>query len=417
MAAWPSGKAWVCKTLIPRSDSGRRLFCFIATCVWVVVSLWSACVGLWLVCMKHGFDLVKTLRELTEARLNSAAEVALRLLRQYDPDAYIDNFGNVRGYVNSEAGGNGSKDGEPGNTLLLDAHIDEISLIVTYITDEGFLKASRAGGVDCRVLPARTVTVSSTLSATSNGGNHRGVICTLPPHAKPDTKKPLDEDKIYIDCGFPDKAYAEKYVSLGDMVSFDGGFTELPLGGNVSSPVLDDRAGVAAILLCLSLLRERRERGLSHRPVEVLFSNLEELGERGAKIAAYTSRAAETTDNNDSGDGEAISVDVSFADSPGIAAHECGKLGRGVMVGIAPTLDRGMFERLKTCAADSGIPYQVEVMSGKTGTNADVIAETRGGIKTGLLSIPERNMHTPVEVVCLDDIRGTAELLAAYASM
>ncbi len=133
------------------------------------------------------------------------------------------------------------------------------------------------------------------------------------------------------------------------------------------------------------------------------FSTQEELGERGAKIGAYTLDAD-----------IALAVDVSFAMAQGENEKKCGFLGKGPMIGVSPSLSRDVTNELMRAAESSSIPYQTEVMNGLTSTNADRYSVSRGGAETCTVSIPLRNMHTPVEVIDLDDVRLTADLIAAY---
>ena len=137
--------------------------------------------------------------------------------------------------------------------------------------------------------------------------------------------------------------------------------------------------------------------------VLVLFSAQEETGGSGAKVGAFNSQAD-----------EAIACDVSFASAPGVSAEKYVALGSGTMVGYAPSLDYNMSRRLTEIAAAKDIPHTAEVMGGRTGTNGDDIQVSGRGIKTALLSIPIRNMHTAVEVVDLADIENTARLMAEY---
>ena len=110
----------------------------------------------------------------------------------------------------------------------------------------------------------------------------------------------------------------------------------------------------------------------------------------------------------------ALAVDVSFADGFGVPAWKCGRMGAGPMIGTAPALNRAMTARLRELAVREGIPFQLEVMGGRTGTDAEGIAAAGPGVATALVSIPLRNMHTPVETICLDDVEHTARLLAAF---
>ena len=153
------------------------------------------------------------------------------------------------------------------------------------------------------------------------------------------------------------------------------------------------------MIRCAQLLQETT---LSCR-VTVLLSTREEVGSQGAETAAFR----EEPDM-------AIAVDVSFADQPGVPSHKCGKLSEGPMIGVSPVLDKNITETLKRLAKENEIPFQLEVMGGTTGTNADEINVTRGGVPCGLVSIPQRNMHTPAEICDHKDIENVARLLAAF---
>lgn len=277
-----------------------------------------------------------------------------------------------------------------GYHFLLDAHLDEIGLIVTDITDDGFIKFSNCGGIDARPLPAMEVSVWGSEEV-------KGIISTLPPHLQSasDEKKIPKLSELAIDTGLT-KDKLEKLVSLGDRITFKRNFTPL-LNGFVSASCLDDRSGVAAILMCLD---ELKNLGCK---VTVMFSSQEEVGTRGAKIGPY----AKSVD-------EAISVDVSFALTPGCDKSECGELSKGAMIGFSPILDKEISRNLVDAAEKNNIPYQCEIMSGRTGTNADVISISEKGIKTALISIPEKYMHQRVEVVDTADVESVSRLICAY---
>lgn len=312
----------------------------------------------------------------------SASEYAKTLLSEY-LDSEVDAFGNVYGrpkFFDVEK-----------KTILLDAHIDEIGMIVTYITDEGFLKVSNCGGLDNRVLLSQQVEV------LCKGGIIRGFVTSTPPHLeKDDTVVPVIDD-IFIDIGMS-KSQAEAVVCLGDRVLIKNELISLQ-GDVVTSNALDDRAGVATILYALDLLKNKDTK----YNVCAMFSSQEETGERGAKIGAY----------NIAPD-MAIEVDVSFAMTAGDKPDKCGKLGKGPMIGVAPSLSRKMSDELINIAKENEIPYQIEVMNGMTGTNADVIGVTHNGVKTSTISVALKYMHTPVEVVSLADIENTAKLIAKF---
>lgn len=311
---------------------------------------------------------------------NEAAVAASEMLGRFMP-VKTDALGSVTG----------RKEGK-GPHILLDAHLDQIGLIVTAIDDSGFLKFAKCGGADRRVLAAAEVTVHGK-------ENIFGVVTSTPPHlAKPDdAAKALPFDEMAIDIGMK-KEEAQKLVSLGDRVTFNGKYLPL-LGNRVSSPSIDDRAGVAAVLRCLEILDEKG----ADCNLSVMFSVQEETGGSGAQTAAFTAQAD-----------EAIAVDVSFASAPSVSSEKYASLGKGTMIGFAPSLDYKMSRTLESIAKRENIPYQPEVMGGKTGTNCDEIQVSGRGVRTALLSVPLRNMHTACEVCDLEDIENTARLMAEY---
>lgn len=312
----------------------------------------------------------------------NASKTAAELLREYADEVMTDSFGNVMGFIGNRS------NGKP--VLLLEAHIDEIGFIVTYITDDGFIKVGNCGGTDRRTYAAQTVTIHGKKCPV------KGVIATLPPHVSSDTKSAMKTEEIVIDTGYK-KEQLEKLIRLGDVVTVDGSFKSLT-AGQLSGKAIDDRSGVAAILYALHLLKGEE---LSFN-ISILFSAQEETGERGAKIGAYNSGAD-----------MALCTDVSYAYTPGCKKEKCGEMRKGAMIGVSPVLK--ISDRLIKLAQLSEIPYQLEVMNEETGTDADVISVTKGGIPTGLISIPIKYMHTPVEVVTEDDIKSVGMLMACFA--
>ena len=312
-----------------------------------------------------------------------AAEMALAMLKEYCPDAQIIG-GNIIGtFVEKN---------ESLPTLVLDAHIDQVGFVVTYITDEGFIKIGSVGGLDRRLLPAQPVVIHGKRDI-------KGVICSVPPHLTGGSGKVLSFDEIAIDTGMT-KAELEEAVSLGDSITFDVKCRDL-IGSRMTGGALDDRCGVASILYALELLKGA---DLAYN-VTVVFSVQEEVGERGAKTGAFVTAPD-----------IALAVDVSFAYASGEDEEKCGYLGKGPMIGISPSLSREVSDRLIEVSKQNDIPYQIEVMSGMTSTNADQYSVSRGGAKTCTVSIPLRNMHTPVEVIDVKDVELTAKLLAAFIS-
>ena len=275
--------------------------------------------------------------------------------------------------------------------ILIEAHIDQISMVITAIDDNGFLNISPCGGVDCRVLPGSTVLICGKKIIT-------GIVCTTPPHlrAKEDIGFEKTENLI-IDTGLTGKELKD-VVSIGDYVYFDVKPEKL-LDNKITAPGLDNRAGVAVLIRCAQMLESEK----IDCSVTLLFSTQEEINALGAKTAVF-----------DLNPTEAIAVDVSFAKQANNLEERCGELSHGPMIGIAPSLSRKMSNKFIKLAEQNNVPHQIEIMSSLTGTTADSITVSRGGIPCGLLSVPLRYMHTPVEVIDCNDVEFTAKLLSLY---
>jgi len=328
-------------------------------------------------------ETIFTLSETSGASGNEEkiSAVVLGMLRKYAPDAEIKN-GNVIGNYGT------FQENLP--LLVLDAHIDQVGFIVTYITDEGFIKFNQLGGIDRRLLPAQPVTIHGKKDI-------KGVICSIPPHLTSGNTEVLKFEDMAIDTGLT-KSELEENIQYGDSITYDVKCRELT-GSRITGKALDDRCGIASILYALELLQDRK---LKYN-VTVIFSAQEELGERGAKIGAFEV-------NPDI----ALAVDVSFAYAIGEDEKKCGYLGKGAMIGISPSLSREISYSLINKAKEKNIPYQIEVMEGMTSTNADRYSVNREGAKTCTVSIPLRNMHTPVEVIDLKDVELTGRLIAEF---
>ena len=273
-------------------------------------------------------------------------------------------------------------------TLMLEAHIDEVGFVVTDVDDKGFLTVKNCGGIDLRALPSRVVTIHGKEKVI-------GVFCATPPHLG-GPKEYDDISALKIDTLLGEKA--KEAISVGDFVTFNTKAASLQ-NGRITGKSLDNRAGV----VCLLNLAERLcDKAL---PFNVVFAltDAEELGCRGAQTATF-----------DISPDEAIVLDVSFADAPDVPGNECGTLGGGAMIGMSPVLDKGISKKLVSVAKDNNLSYQTEVMGGKTGTNGDVVSISKSGVKTGLVSIPLRNMHSDVEIIDVKDIENVCDLLEKY---
>ncbi len=327
-------------------------------------------------------DLKETLFKLSKAdslgSIKEARDLAFDMLSDYCKAEKTDSL-TVIGFLK----------GESDYTLMLDAHIDQIGFIVTNVDDNGFLTLKNAGGIDIRALPSRRVTVHGSKKVTA-------VFCATPPHLSKGDTAYEDIADIKLDTALGSKA--RDIISVGDYVTFASEPKEL-LGSRACGRSFDDRTAVA----CLIAVAERLSKEKLPFNVAFVLSDGEELGLRGIRTASFKIDPQ-----------EAIAVDVSFGDGLGINAEECSPLGSGAMIGMAPTLDGEISKKLISLCDNKKIPYTLEVMGGKTGTNADMISVNKEGVKTGVVSIPLRNMHTDCEVVDLKDMESVCDLICQY---
>lgn len=284
-----------------------------------------------------------------------------------------------------------SMGGDKKKHIMLDAHIDRIGLVVTYINENGFIKAEPVGGIDLRTLPGSAVMIHGRENVT-------GIVCTVPPHLSKGSEE-LSRDKIWLDTGIPADKVSE-LISLGDTAVLRSDFREL-LNGRISVSALDNRSGCAVLIKCAQLLSGKE---LSCR-VSFVFSAQEETGELGAGTSAFTLAPD-----------EAVAVDVGFACQDGVPPEKSGKLGCGAIISISPVLSKIVTDKLIEISKRLSMETDYEVCGGSTGTNADKIAASKGGVRTGCISIPCRNMHTPSETVYIGDMEKIAELLAIYVT-
>lgn len=284
-------------------------------------------------------------------------------------------------------------------TLMLAAHMDEIGLMVTYVSDEGFLSIAAIGGVDAAILPGMRVDVHA------QGGTLRGVVGRKPIHLidADERKNVTPLDKLVIDLGMPAKDVKKK-VRVGDSITIAAGFEQFGRGMAVSR-AFDDKVGVFIACRVMEKLADDPDYGGNF---VAAITVQEEIGTRGAMTSAH----AVMPD-------VALAFDVTHAtDYPGIDKSKHGNIvcGGGPVIARGPNINPVVFERLVKAAEDEGIPYQLEAEPSVTGTDARAIQVTREGIPTGLVSIPLRYMHTPTEVISLDDVSATVRLIARFAS-
>ena len=308
-----------------------------------------------------------------------AAAVAAELLRPLVDEVSIDRMGNVLGVRRSKTPG--------APKLLLDAHLDEIGLIVTGVED-GFLRFRSIGGVDPRMLPGRELVVLTDPPL-------RGLVA-CPAGGDEDKSVPLNE--LYVDVGLSQEE-AERAVPVGTPMVYRAGC--FPLGEEqMCGKSMDDRACFVTLLRAAELLRDRELDVELH----ILGSTREEVSGAGAVVGTW----AVAPDF-------CVAVDVTHGKTPDGPADKTFDLGGGPAIGVGPNMTRWMTERMIAKAREHSIPYQLEIMSGHTGTNGWEMQISREGVATSVLSLPLKYMHTPVETLSLADMEGVAQLLAAFA--
>jgi putative aminopeptidase FrvX len=306
--------------------------------------------------------------------------------------------------VEADVSGNSMATLNPGGAprVMLAGHVDEIGLMITHVDEEGFLYVDGIGGWDPQVLVGQRIRI------LSRDGHVRGVVGKKPIHLiKPEEKEKASKiTDLWVDIGARDRARAlEMGVRVGDCGVIDA--TSLRLGEDlIASRAIDNRIGAFVVLEALRLLSQRRE-GLSAEVTAVATAQ-EEIAYHGggARTSAYRLKPD-----------VAIVVDVTFAtDAPQIEKKEHGERA----LGSGPVLSRGssvhplVVERLVDAAEAEGIPFTLQAAARYTATDADAIHISRSGVPTGVVSVPNRYMHSPNEIVSLKDLDSTASLIAAF---
>jgi putative aminopeptidase FrvX len=340
-------------------------------------------------------ETVALLKRLSEAVGLSGYERPVRVLIKEELGRYADE-------VRADRMGNliALKQGTPPDEtsrrrVMLAAHMDEIGLMVTGV-EEGFLRVAPVGGVDARLLLGQPITVHGSV-----GGRHDlpGVIASVPPHLLPagERDQVVPIEKLFADVGLPPDE-VEKRVAVGDLVSFRQEALELR-GGLLTGKALDNRASVAALAICLELLS-----GMRHTwDVYAVATVQEEVGLTGALTSAFGV-------NPD----VAIAIDVTWADQAGAPRDRTFPMGKGPTIGIGPNFHPALHQALVDTAKTHEIPYHIEPTPGASGTDAWAIQVSRDGVPTALLCIPERYMHSPVEIVAVKDVERTGRLMAHF---
>jgi len=281
---------------------------------------------------------------------------------------------------------------EPRPRILLAAHMDAIGLMVTRITPEGFLYFTEVGGIDPRILPAQPVTVHGKQALP-------GVIAQPPDRMLPSSakSKPVEMSHLFVDTGLL-AGEVSRLVRVGDLISFATLPLDLP-GELVAGHTMDNRASVAAVTACLQELQNSTHAWDVYAVATV--QEEETLG--GALTSPFDIRP-----------NIAIAIDVTFAKGPGVNDFRGSSMGKGVTLGWGPNSHPAVFEGLKAVADRLDLPYEVEIHTRASGTDAMGMQIVAEGIPTMVVSIPLRYMHTPVEVISLKDVYRAGRLLAQY---
>ena len=292
-------------------------------------------------------------------------------ISNFADDIYTDNMGNLIAHKKGI-----------GKRIMFAAHMDEIGIVVTYVDDNGYLRFSDVGGLYTKYLSGRRV-------AFENGTE--GTVFSEPKNDKNALSK------MYIDIGAKNREEAEKFVNVGDMAVFCGNFTEQ--NGVIIGKALDNRAG------CFALI-ESIKRVKSNNDLYFVFTSQEEVGLRGARTAAYRIEpdiaiAVDVTDCGDTPKSDKVAV----------------KMGEGAAIKVmdySVICDSDVRKTLACLSESKGIKHQFEVMT-EGGTDAGVIHFSRGGVKTGGISIPTRYIHSPSEMVSKEDLESVIALVTAFA--
>jgi endoglucanase len=281
--------------------------------------------------------------------------------------------------------------------VLLAGHIDEIGFMVSYIDDNGFLSFQAIGGWDAQVLVGQRVRL------LGRHGEVVGVIGKKPIHIlRPDERDKASKlEDLWIDIGAASRDEAREHVRVGSVGVIDAQPYEFPNGRLVSRSI-DNRIGAYTVLEALRLLAQDRP----HATVAAVATAQEEIGLFGARVAAFSFEPH-----------VAIAVDVTVAtDHPSSNKSQNGdiKLGGGPALARGSAASPVVFQMLLDIAEREGIPYAVDITPRHTGTDADAIHVARGGVATGVVSIPNRYMHSPNEMIQLSDVEHAARLIAAF---
>ncbi len=332
------------------------------------------------------------LKKLVETPSPSGFEQPVQRIVRKELEAVADQIktdihGNVIAVKNPE--------GQP--RIMLAGHCDEIGFMIKYIDEDGFIYFTSIGGVDSQIVSGQRVKIHT------KKGTILGVVGKKPIHVleEEERKKVAKLSEQWIDIGACGKKEAEKIVKVGDPITFSVGIEKLE-GNRVIARGFDDKISIFVICQVLKSLSNLSFSGA----LFVASTVQEEVGLRGARTAAFSV-------NPDIG----VAIDADLAsDFPSMNKKKEGdiKIGKGPVLFKGPNINPKVGEILIQTAEEKNIPYQISGAARITPTDANVIQVNRAGVATGLVSVPVRYLHTPVEVASLDDIENTVELLKEF---
>jgi len=315
--------------------------------------------------------------------------VWLNYVSKWADETYTDAYGNAVAVLN--------KGGSP--RVMLAGHADEIGMTVNFINKDGFIYVRKLGGVDPAIVRAQRVSIHT------KKGPIRGVVGNVAPHLtkQEGERKPPKIEDLFIDIGVSSKREAERLVQIGDPITLVDEF-EFLRGDLAIGRAFDNKIGTFSVAETLRLLSSRK--GELKAEISAVSNIMEEVGLLGARQIAYSLKPD-----------CAVVVDVTHStDYPTINVQQHGD----IRMGKGPTITRGgcnhpeVVGRLEKVAKQEKIKLQFEAMSATSGTDTDVIFWTRGGIPSALVSLPNRYMHSPVEMINLNDLEKIPQLLSAF---
>jgi len=281
--------------------------------------------------------------------------------------------------------------------IMLAGHCDQIGLMVKHIDDRGFVWVDSIGGWDIQMLIGQHMVI------WGKNGAIPGVIARKPIHllSADDRKKVPELKDLWIDIGVKDREEARQIVSVGDPVTFELGLRKLR-HNLAAAPGMDNKVGAWVVMSALQLVAAQKP----NAAVYAVSTVQEEIGLRGAQTSAFSIDAQ-----------IGIAVDVTHAtDCPTVDAKQYGdiSLGEGPVLYRGPNVNPALHAKLVQLAGEGEIPVQIGGLSRAASNDANVMQITRGGLATGIVAIPNRYMHSPVEVVSLGDLENAAKLIAAF---